>query len=366
LVFGSASAPTVWGRFAAFAARSVAAICNTLGVRLELYVDDPLFVARGPATLAAPRIALATLWLAILGFPLAWHKSDGGSSITWIGATFRLTSTHITVTADADKVSLCLAELDDFLSRPVGTRKALRTLTGRLSFFAGIVPTMRPFLRPLWALTPPGRSGRLPPHLVHTSRTVEALSWCRALLRAEHGPFERAFPLRLTPPERLWGITTDASPWGIGAVLSRGGSPVAWLADGLHQCDLDRFRATRGESGFTTQWEALCVLVALRAWEDKIDEGIALRSDSLATLGALAKLSSPAPGINAVLRDIALLRSRSGNCVASLTHIPGVANTWADALSRLEAPDPKPVPPALEGLPRVPLPPRVAGWWLSI
>jgi hypothetical protein len=364
LVFGSASAPTVWGRFAAFAARSVAAVCSTLQVRLEIYVDDPLLVARGPPDSAAPRIALAILWLSVLGFPLAWHKSDGGPSITWIGATFRVDDRFLHITASRDKVDEALLDIRRLLRGPIAPRKTLRSLTGRLNFFAGIVPQMRPFLRPLWALaSSTSPSGRLPPSLFHTKRAAAALRWCQAHLRAEVGDFRRSFPLRPPDPSQLWCITTDASPWGLGAILSRHGRPVAWAADILHQCDLDRFDASRGDSAFTTVWEALCVLMAIRLWEHLVPDGIALRSDSLATLGALGKMSSPAPGVNAVLREIALVEGSSGNGFAALAHIPGVTNTWADALSRLGAPDAKPVPPELEGIPRLTPPRRDGGFY---
>ena len=88
LVFGSASAPTVWGRFAAFAGRSTSAIVNNLGIRMQMYVDDPVFLATGTLSQAAKGLTVALLWLNILGLPLARNKSDGGKSITWIGARF--------------------------------------------------------------------------------------------------------------------------------------------------------------------------------------------------------------------------------------------------------------------------------------
>ena len=41
LAMGSRSAPGVWGRFAAFLGRFVAAVCQEFNVRTEIYVDDP-------------------------------------------------------------------------------------------------------------------------------------------------------------------------------------------------------------------------------------------------------------------------------------------------------------------------------------
>jgi hypothetical protein len=76
----------------------------------------------------------------------------------------------------------------------------------------------------------------------------------------------RAYPFFAEDPESLFCITTDASRWGIGAVLPIGSHPVAWLADQLHPEDLDRFDAKVGHSAFITTWEALEVLVAILAW----------------------------------------------------------------------------------------------------
>ena len=42
LVFGSSSAPTAWGWYAAFLGRSTAAAVGTDPLRLQVYVDDPL------------------------------------------------------------------------------------------------------------------------------------------------------------------------------------------------------------------------------------------------------------------------------------------------------------------------------------
>jgi hypothetical protein len=364
LVFGSASAPTVWGRFAAFAARSTAAVCRSLPVRLELYVDDPILVALGPPERAARSISLAILWLCLLGFPLAWHKSEGGPSIRWIGASFTFDGRLLHISLPAEKVAEVLDEIATFLSGPTASRRSLRSLTGKLNFFAGLVPIMRPFLRPLWALSSSDApSGRLPPHLVHTKRVLDPLRWCRALLHAEHGPFRRTYRLDPFPSADLWCITTDACPWGFGAILSRYGKPLEWMADTLHTRDLDRFGATLGDSAHTTLWESLCILVALRLWGAYLPQGLALRSDSLSSLRALVRMDSPSPGINALLREVALIEGQSGSTWVSLTHIPGISNAWADALSRLGAPEPKSVPRELEGVRRRLLPPRGSRWW---
>jgi hypothetical protein len=137
------------------------------------------------------------------------------------------------------------------------------------------------------------------------------------------------------------------------------------MADTLHQCDLDRFCAALGESAHTSLWEALCILTALRLWGCYLPQGLALRSDSLASLSALARMDSPSPGINALLREVALIEGQSGRTWVSLTHIPGIPNSWADALSRLGAPAPKQVAQVFQGMPRKKVPPRGESFYVA-
>jgi hypothetical protein len=51
--------------------------------------------------------------------------------------------------------------------------------------------------------------------------------------------------------------------------------------------------------------------------------------------------------------------------LVSLTHIPGVSNTVADALSRIHSPDPKPWPSELDSAVRCKPPLRESSFYLS-
>ena len=78
LVFGSGSAPTVWGRYAAFLGRSVMAVVGPDRFRAEIYVDDPVFAATGRPGDVLCQFTMALLWTAVLGFPVSWPKAEGG------------------------------------------------------------------------------------------------------------------------------------------------------------------------------------------------------------------------------------------------------------------------------------------------
>ena len=73
LVLGSSSAPTVWGRYAAFLGRSTAAVVGTDPLRLQVYVDDPLYACLAEPPRAARLFSVALLWALVAGYPLAWH-----------------------------------------------------------------------------------------------------------------------------------------------------------------------------------------------------------------------------------------------------------------------------------------------------
>ena len=159
----------------------------------------------------------------------------------------------------------------------------------------------------------------------------------------------------------------DASPWGIGGVVLTPSGPSAWFADRITDLDTSYLGGTIGDSASLTTWELLAVVVAIRLWRAKshIALQVSVRSDSLGALKAIAKRASGAPGLSLLLQELALDEAEFATTVANLTHIPGFSNTWADALSRLFAPEPAAVPSALTGVPRTPAPPRGARWYLT-
>eukprot|EP00969_Alexandrium_andersonii_P081050 3573893-Alexandrium_andersonii.AAC.1 len=56
--------------------------------------------------------------------------------------------------------------------------------------------------------------------MVHVRRVAPTLDWLVAFLAAAHGPLVRRFRAFARYVPTVWTITTDASPWGMGAVLS--------------------------------------------------------------------------------------------------------------------------------------------------
>ena len=143
--------------------------------------------------------------------------------------------------------------------------------------------------------------------------------------------------------------------------------PIAFLSDDATSLDERRFGATAGLPDFNTLWEGLAVLVALRAWSERFsdDTPIEVRSDNLPVLFALAKWSAAAPELNTIVQEISLICVTRDLPICGLSHIPGVTNVTADALSRLRAPEPKPFPSELRDVPRTPVAARDASFYAT-
>ena len=239
LVFGAKSSPTIWGRFAAFLGRSIAAVeplANT-----QIYVDDAAVVLEGNQMEAAQAGTNVLLWAAVCGFPIKPEKCLGGKEIKWIGAQIKLDDDkrEVTVTIPSEKRQKLYEAVVNVNKRPMVSQKNLATLAGGLSFVAGLVPIMKPFLDAFWAaLSNPSRRttgdgvNRPSGKLIHVRRISKALQWVAALLRGDRVPLCRTFGVISNVVVAT--ITTDASPWGIGGVLRVKGSLVAAFAEPLN------------------------------------------------------------------------------------------------------------------------------------
>ena len=93
---------------------------------------------------------------------------------------------------------------------------------------------------------------------------------------------------------------------------------------------------------------------------------VQMRSDSLSSLLTVSQLKAKSHGLGLISRELALLRAEWGLQLIGLAHVPGVANEWADALSRLRAPVPKQVPGPLARLTVERPPRRDASFWRSL
>ena len=389
-VFGSKASPLIWGRFGALLMRSGQALFDPVEVLLECYVDDPLILLAGDPETRRLNAAILLLWWRVLGPGLSWPKMEAGRTVDWIGTTIGFSE------KDADVVKAELPQkFKDDLARDLQAARSkprvpfgdLRRLAGKGSWAACVGPALRNFLQPLWKVVgdaertaqagPPmsakakllRRRGHNKGDMVATCRVRTALDWLAALL-SQPAATKRSVNWRVETEAPTLLVTCDASPWGLGAILSTAeGYPLAWLSSAVTAEDAARLGIKVGDCSAQAVLEALAVLVAIRAWAPVwggAKARIHIRSDSQAALGAMRKVSSPVVAMNRVVREMSLdLAASNYNLeVMSWGHVAGSLNDWADALSRLDAPEPKEVPPQLAAFEATELPVRDDAWWL--
>ena len=349
LVFGSVSSPTIWGRFASWFTRSAIAINPK--VKLQTYVDDPIMVFDKDDPQYERLLGITLLWAAIAGFPVKLEKTDAGDEVRWIGAWLSVNHIDRTaiVTIPKDKVSELLEKVRTYSTKTMIGRKQLQSLAGALSFAAGIVPLMRPFLNALWAALATNDGSERTRNLVHVRRIAVALQWIEALLGNEPADFVRVVRAIKHPTKAI--IITDASTYGMGAVLLVDGIPKEFFTTPIPFEFIKTTGAVPGEPKFMALWEALCLLLAARTWLTRYPLGsvIRVKSDNLGALYLLAKGKAKSPELAIAAREIALDQAKGRYEFTILQHINTKLNKIADPLSRQHDPEPPPFPSQLLG-----------------
>ena len=374
LVFGSASAPTVWGRFAALAGRLCAAVLDRAHARAQVYVDDPIVTLRGSPAVVQHEGALFLATLLALGLPLSWAKAGGGPEIDWIGAHLSLDPDSVAVSVPTEKAEAILTELNALKHSTIFPCKRLAPLAGRIAFFAGLIPVLRPFLDQYWAAiaacrqTPPaGDTRRLASRGLIPARSIRrSTTWFVAFFSGGWATLERRSTFR-PPAGPALTIVTDASPWGIGGVEYIDDVPRRWFGARVTPMDSSILEARLGVSDSTTAFEALALVVAVRLFAcDPPGRAVNIKSDSLSSLLAIAAGRGRSLALNRCMAELALDRAERNIDIRELRHIPGVANDVADALSRRFAPTPRACPahltPGLELRPDR----RDRSWWRAL
>jgi hypothetical protein len=335
LVFGSATSPAIWGRVAAFLGRALASAFGETELRAQIYVDDPIITTWGSAGVRRQLLTLALLWLSILGIPLAWRKAGIGNQLDWIGASLLWTTAFVTIAIPEHRVSEYLAEISAVAKLNIIDKSRLSKLAGGLSFYAGIVPHLKPFVRVLWGSCHDSSGSS---SWVLTRRFAHALSWLKTFFSELLGSLEQSFAL--VEPEQGDGtsfIAVDASLTGGGGVHYAAGSLQAWFAfewsDETHRL----FNLRRGEPANMCVFEALTLLVAARLWmASTAAKGCRIKADNLAALRLAVNLSSKSSNLNRIGMEISLDLALGKYVADVLEHIPGITNVEPDALSRLQ------------------------------
>ena len=292
-----------------------------------------------------------------------------GAVVVWIGAELGVSLEELTISIMkrfVDKMRSETHELQQVQAIPV---RRLRSYVGGLTWMMGVIPWLRAWVAPMWAALAVAAQWRGPPEkaTVANRQIRHSLIWVAAFLSGQKGSIVRTIPIAPVIPEDMAQIICDASPWGVGAVLCVNGVPVERLDDVITDDDHRIMGTVGGMPDYQASFEALAILVAARTWlplwQDR-PTSLYMQSDSLAALGAAAKVGSSVPSLNTVMRELSLDLAEGMYEMQWFGHIPGTLNVWADALSRLRDPNsPKSVPEALANIPKATTAVRTSSWW---
>ncbi len=368
--FGLATAPLLWGRAAAFIGRTTQAMQLPHFHRLQIYVDDPAICVAGPKQTRTWLIARTLLLWAAMGARVTLHKVARGTTVKWIGATYSLIKGGVEVAVDKERMQKLTAVVQAGLDSK-GLIKGARSLTGELSWVAGIVPTIRPFVNTLWAAIysmvhqqqaiVEGRSKARPrpDGSVMASMVRLPLMWLAKFLQGEHGGLKRVRLVQDRLAQVKWILRTDASTSGCGGMLlQKEGKATRWFAVSFSSGILKPLDIPPGEPGRMTAYELLAVLVGLRIWAQHLKGcrvQVQAQLDSESALRVIAKMASPEPVVNRLAAEVALLSEQYALDAIEGEHWRNVLNIEADALSRLD--EGYKVPSRLQQVPRDEPPP---------
>jgi len=399
LCFGMAGAPLIWGRLAAAACRLGQACFQPDELRLQCYVDDPAIAVLGSQQERNRLIIILLLLWSALGLALSWEKGSRGTSVPWIGVTFRLDKRPhqgagqtlfpgVEITVQQAKFNDLRNNVEAiFHAKGLIPMKDVLKVAGQLAWVGGIFPWVRGFNACLWsAITdhvastsatsaskkPKVSMKKRPTHLMFVRRISQAVAWTRLLLggliRDQNGT-PMVVARWISVAHRVEAlqvcIRTDASPYGMGAILFKKGLPILWMALDWSPDDLAFLKAKIGDPAWQAEWELFAILIAVDAWLPHLrgQAAFLLQADATAALFSAARLAGRTPAMNAIAVEIAI-RMESAEVTLSPEHLRGALNFECDALSRLA--QGAAVPERLQNVPRtLPKPRRQQFFWAA-
>ena len=370
LLFGYKSAPLLMGRLSAAVGRLLQSMVKPFEMQLQVYVDDVLGAIAGPAGRRYKLVSMILYTLSALGIRVSLKKGEQGPRIKWIGVTFKVNfPENVTLGIPQKMVEEVYTVLETISKRGMVGFKELRSVTGRLSWIAGILPRLRwavsMFYGTLYAVLREDPSieekraanrtdKRTKKRLIPVKRLGIAVTWLKFVLEDSRRLTIRRIPLDVN--KTRWAITTDASPQGLGGILLGQLGP----ADSAFQV-MDAFEAKvtlaeaelldieHKEASGQAILECLTVVRAQKLFGYLFAKHrVLIRSDSTVALGMASKLASNTPTINWLAAEISLLLEKQQVLELIPHHIPGKWNVEADWLSRWHEREGRPMPIALK------------------
>ena len=311
LPFGLRSAPKIFSAVA----DAIQWILQHHGIsNLLHYLDDFIFVANNFVEAETYKHILIHTW-ADLGVPLELSKLEGPSTcLTFLG--IEIDTVTMQARLPREKLSSLKQELNSAIDRKSMLKRDLQRLTGLLQFATRVIKPGRPFLRRLYALQDVGHH---PTHNVRLNVAARAdIVWWHLFIEHWNG-ISLLWNSRKQFPDTT--VFTDASgSWGCG---------VCW---GSHWLQLQW--PSRLQDLSITVKELIPVVLAAAIfgpqWSGKV---VQFKIDNAAVVQVIEATYAQNAHLMHLLRLLVFYASFYDFWFTA-SHIPGITNTNADALSR--------------------------------
>jgi ribonuclease HI len=322
MVFGARHSPRIFTRALGY---GLAYIRVHWKVRIIAYMDDILLLHQDREYLQLATLQIA-VYLENLGWTLSAEKCElePSQEITYLGWRWLCRTLSVTMTGPMRKSMLyLLAQWTRKVCR--GERIAWRklgALIGSLNFLRGQFPRASLYMKGLQSELAAGVKAKGWNGWGVVSRRVisELRFWWRQVHYNTPYVFARRIPRAL--------LMTDASEHGWGAVMWFAGE--YYLAYGSFLTELDFASSNRRET--------TAILRALLYWKPILQklrgQAISIRTDNMVTVFNLQRQGASESLLYETRQIFSLLLKMDVRI--AVTHVPGVKNGTADALSRLD------------------------------
>ena len=140
LLFGFKSAPLLMARLSSALGRMLASMVNSWEC---FVVDYILLMVSGSRPHREGILSMVLHTLRALGMMLSLNKGERGSRVTWIGTVIEVNQDVMQFSIPEKMVKEVLSEVKNWPGRGMVSLKSVRTITGKLSWIAGILPRLK-------------------------------------------------------------------------------------------------------------------------------------------------------------------------------------------------------------------------------
>ena len=282
------------------------------------YLDDYFLAAPANSNMCEVRMRITREVFARLGIPLAPEKIEGPTSrLTFLG--IEIDSETMSLRLPQDKLDDRLGIIDAWSRRRKCQKRELLSLVGKLAFASKVVPSGRIFLRRLIDLSMTVK--KLSHHISINYEAREDIRWWAEFLPHWNGRYKILDP---TPTfSHTLNIFTDASGrLGFGIYFDGHWISQAWPLDVLDN---------------SIQWKELYpIYLTCLIWKKSFrGKRLLFHCDNQAVVNIWSSQTSKSPSLMALLRKLFFV-SAQFEFTVNVQHIPGLDNSIADCLSRLQ------------------------------